>query len=275
MYCAQTMFLEPITSEAHVLEAARHLLSQVVPDLERDDVGARALRMLLFRVDGGVVELDLGLAAPSRDIAHMLSLMALRLERKASGFDAEFGFEAAAMHVVTADRLGARQSGMHIGDSESQPEALAQLIDRVRQRLGPDAVRQLRPRQSHIPERAERPAAADPSWGGAKPISNGELANPPEGARPLLLLQQPEATEVIASVPDGPPRQFRWRGVTHQVLDAEGPERITPEWWRRTEANERDYYMVEDTEGHRFWLYRDGLYGGEAAPRWFVHGVFA
>jgi protein ImuB len=58
-------------------------------------------------------------------------------------------------------------------------------------------------------------------------------------------------------------------------LDAEGPERITPEWWRRTEVNERDYYMVEDTEGHRFWLYRDGLYGGEAAPRWFVHGVFA
>ena len=24
--------------------------------------------------------------------------------------------------------------------------------------------------------------------------------------------------------------------------------------------------MVEDTEGHRFWLYRDGLYGGEALP---------
>ena len=52
--------------------------------------------------------------------------------------------------------------------------------------------------------------------------------------------------------------QFRWRGVTHQVADAEGPERITPEWWRRTGDNERDYYMVEDTEGHRFWLYRDG-----------------
>ena len=38
----------------------------------------------------------------------------------------------------------------------------------------------------------------------------------------------------------------------------------------------RDYYLVEDGEGHRFWLYREGLYGRETAtPRWFVHGLFA
>ena len=38
----------------------------------------------------------------------------------------------------------------------------------------------------------------------------------------------------------------------------------------------RDYYLVEDADGHRFWLYREGLYGREtAAARWFVHGLFA
>ena len=38
----------------------------------------------------------------------------------------------------------------------------------------------------------------------------------------------------------------------------------------------RDYYLVEDADGHRFWLYREGLYGREtAAGRWFVHGLFA
>ena len=38
----------------------------------------------------------------------------------------------------------------------------------------------------------------------------------------------------------------------------------------------RDYYLVEDEAGRRFWLYREGLYGREtAAPRWFVHGLFA
>ncbi|MGB6889854.1 MAG: DNA polymerase Y family protein, partial [Xanthobacteraceae bacterium] len=38
----------------------------------------------------------------------------------------------------------------------------------------------------------------------------------------------------------------------------------------------RDYYLVEDLAGHRFWLYREGLYGREtAAARWFVQGLFA
>ena len=38
----------------------------------------------------------------------------------------------------------------------------------------------------------------------------------------------------------------------------------------------RDYYLVEDDDGRRFWLYREGLYGRETtAARWFVHGLFA
>jgi protein ImuB len=37
----------------------------------------------------------------------------------------------------------------------------------------------------------------------------------------------------------------------------------------------RDYFRVEDRNGCRFWIYRDGLYGRETGrPRWFMHGVF-
>jgi protein ImuB len=107
--------------------------------------------------------------------------------------------------------------------------------------------------------------------------------------RPLLLLPQAEPAEVTALVPDGPPRRLRWRGVTYEIAGAQGPERIAAEWWRApppyppSQAEEekgrsltRDYYFVEDDEGHRFWLYREGLYGREtSAARWFVHGLFA
>ena len=82
----------------------------------------------------------------------------------------------------------------------------------------------------------------------------------------------------IALVPEGLPRRFRWRGVTHGVARIEGPERIADEWWRsRAPRPTRDYYLVEDEAGRRFWLYREGIYGREtdAPPRWFVHGVFA
>jgi protein ImuB len=36
----------------------------------------------------------------------------------------------------------------------------------------------------------------------------------------------------------------------------------------------RDYYRIEDAAGGRFWVFRDGLYGEDDPPRWFLHGVF-
>lgn len=39
----------------------------------------------------------------------------------------------------------------------------------------------------------------------------------------------------------------------------------------------RDYYRVEDQDGRRYWLYREGLYddGRGATPQWFIHGLFS
>ena len=86
---------------------------------------------------------------------------------------------------------------------------------------------------------------------------------------------------LAAETPDGPPARFRWRRKLHDVARAEGPERIAREWWRRADMAPptRDYYRVEDTDGRRFWLYREGLYDradfSDDAPRWFLHGLFA
>ena len=77
----------------------------------------------------------------------------------------------------------------------------------------------------------------------------------------------------MAPIPDAPPLRFRWQGRVHQVTRADGQERIAPEWWHE-EAEERDYYRVEDSQGLRFWLYRRGHYGQPEPPRWYLHGVF-
>jgi protein ImuB len=41
----------------------------------------------------------------------------------------------------------------------------------------------------------------------------------------------------------------------------------------------RDYYRVEDDDGGRFWLFRDGAYAaaanGRPTARWFLHGFCA
>jgi protein ImuB len=97
----------------------------------------------------------------------------------------------------------------------------------------------------------------------------------------LRLFARPEAVEAVAEVPDGPPHLFRWRRVLHRVARADGPERISPEWWCAEPAHEiatRDYFRIEDSHGRRFWLYRNGLYLPRAPtpqPRWYLHGIFA
>ena len=70
------------------------------------------------------------------------------------------------------------------------------------------------------------------------------------------------------------PLRFRWRRVLHDVIRAEGPERIAGEWWR-DDLPPRNYYRIEDDGGRRFWLFREGLHGEGSPPRWFLHGLFA
>jgi len=299
IYRAEVQFLEPILHQEQVLEAARHLLDKLVQDLARDAVGARLIRLLLFKANGAAVSLNLGLAAPNRDALHIVQLIGLRLYRLHCEFETDFGFEAAALHVLSAEDMPDQQARLAIGAHTPEPAELAHLIDRLQHRLGAGAVRQLLAQESHIPERAVRhrkgfaaKASTNPSQtrhraanaqrAGKSSLPCAEATcslawtgNGPAGARPLLLLPRPAHADVVALVPEGPPRQFRWRGVRHQVAASDGPERIAPEWWRRTEEATRDYYVVEDTTGRRFWLFRAGLYGRETdTPQWFVHGVF-
>ena len=111
----------------------------------------------------------------------------------------------------------------------------------------------------------------------SEPVAQA-LADAP--TRPLRLLAWPEPIEAVAPLPDDPPVLFRWRRALHKVARVRGPERLAPEWWRAPDADPdaatRDYFAVEDTQGGRFWLFREGLYLAEAAmPRWYLHGLFA
>jgi protein ImuB len=289
VYHSLHYLLEPIFTRKAVVARAGRLMQTLTHVLTRDDAGARSLRLCLYGVDGAVETIDIGLTAPTRNVAHVTQLFELKLETLAAleDLDADlgFGFEAVGLAVTRTEPMPARQIGLTTGDDGDRAERIAALIDALRSRLGPSRVRRFKPVASHVPERAE----ILPPLAGATATAWPE----PEQARPLLLLPRAEPAEVTALVPDGRPRRFCWRGETYDVAGAQGPERIGAEWWRasqlsaRTRANgnpederqhalSRDYYLVEDGDGRRFWLYREGLYGREtAAAHWFVQGLFA
>jgi protein ImuB len=82
----------------------------------------------------------------------------------------------------------------------------------------------------------------------------------------------------MALLPDQPPIAFTWRRVRHRVRHADGPERITGEWWKRDREwlSVRDYFRVEDEDGLRFWLFRrgDGRDAETGDMSWFLQGFF-
>ncbi len=300
VYHALRYLPEPIVTQEAVVALASRLMGTLAHVLTRDDVGARVLKLSLYGVDGAVKTIDIALTLPTRSVAHVARMIALKLDAAAAIDDAGCGFEAIGLAVIRAAPMPARQGELSSmsssmsgnGDGGDRAERCAALIDTLRQRLGPASVRRFEPVESHMPERAEvlAPVTGEEATPPESKIAAGEPFPPlaSHAARPLLLLPHAEPAEVTALVPDGPPRRFCWRGVTHDVAGAQGPERIGAEWWRmphrgahageseRQLAFTRDYYLVEDLGGHRFWLFREGIYGRETAnARWFVHGLFA
>ena len=41
------------------------------------------------------------------------------------------------------------------------------------------------------------------------------------------------------------------------------------------DAVTRDYYVVEDAAGRRFWIYRQGFHQDGEPAVWYLHGFFA
>jgi protein ImuB len=284
VYHSLRYLLEPIVTQDAVVALASRLMQTLAHVLTRDNVGARVVKLSLYRVDGEVKTLDIALTLPTRSVPHVARLIALKLESAAATDDAGFGFEAVGLAVTRAEPMPARQTELTSAGLEDRTECCAALVDKLQQRLGAHSVRRFEAVASHVPERAEVLAAVN---GAALQSSPPEAAKDTQAdaqadtpARPLLLLPHAEpAEDVMALVPEGPPRRFRWRGMTYEIERAEGPERIAAEWWREAEeraALTRDYYLVEDLSGHRFWLFRQGLFGRETQKaHWFVHGLFA
>ena len=167
--------------------------------------------------------------------------------------------------------------------SEADGEAaIDRLADRLGNRLGADNIVRFAPHASFLPERA---VAAYTPLSGTRPgppsdqtvdIESPWLRGLP---RPLCLFLRPEPIEAMAPLPDAPPLLFRWRKRLHRVTWAEGPERLGTEWWREAGLSAmpeplrtRDYFRVEDTDGRRFWLYRNGLYRPAGAAPILVVG---
>jgi protein ImuB len=313
-YVAEQRFADPIAREEDVLAITGRLARRLQFALERRGDGARRIELALFRTDGVVRRIAASTSRPLRDPGEIRALFVERLTALADALDPGFGFDMARLSIIVAepcpagdqaewvpvsrpDRAQTYKEGRTRSDAKPVPTfadrvlvqigiggredaaELCRLVDRLSARLGSRRVRRLTAQDSHIPEVAETalPAQAingDAGWPAFRRYRDEIDLSP----RPLRLLARPEPIEAVAEVPDGPPLRFRWRRALHEVIAAEGPERIEGAWWSEHGGPARDYFRVEDKSGLRFWLFRAGLYRDltqGAVPTWFLHGTFA
>lgn len=223
--------------------AARRLLLELTGFLRARGAGARQLDWRLVHRDRRETRLNLALLTPSRDPEHLGQLLRSRLERLV------LPEPVRALRLIVDDLCplaGVTRALLPGGQEQSQAQSLA-FLERLRARLGEDAVRGLRLLPDHRPEAA---------WCFCSP---GEASPSPRmRSRPLWLLDPPQPLEVREG-------RLRLRGPLELM---ERGERIESGWWDGQPMG-RDYFVARNPLGARYWVFREV----EGKRRWFVHGI--
>lgn len=256
-------FAEPIGAAETIDKYVGRLVVQLTGELQKRGLGVRRADLIVEKVDGTRQAIRAGTAKPARDVAWLTKLFRDRTEKIEPGF----GIEKLLLVAVMVEPLEDLQKvSSLVEDDVTDVTPLIDIYGNRGQR-----VYRVAPVASDVPERSVQriAAAADPvhiSWTG-------------HWRRPVRLLPRPELITAIALMPDYPPASITWRGKRRKVKRADGPERIFGEWWQRDAEMEavRDYFVIEDETGERFWVYRsgDGADPETGDHRWFMHGVFA
>jgi protein ImuB len=239
-YHGQLELPAPVDEVEALLFGIKRLVAELAGFLHGRGAGVTRLRCDLLHENVTPTSIVFGLTA-TRQIEHIMNVLRERLSCE------ELPDRVEAIRLVSEEltALGAKESDLFPVASRSS-EAGAQLIERLRARLGDDAVHALEHRADHRPELAN---ARTTTIGSAAPMTRRLSA-----IRPLWLLSSPRLL-------GGDPA-----AVELKLLS--GPERIETGWWDGFEVG-RDYFVGRNARGETLWLYR------ERDGEWFVHGVFA
>ena len=282
-YIVEKRFAEPIATASTVAITLSRLAAMLVSAMDKQGKGARRLEAAFFRTDGAVRVIAIDTGRPVTRTEAVDRLFRERLDALSDPLDPGFGFDLIRLSAGRTEIVVQEQRDLDATVHDN--DELSALIDRIAARIGGKRVVVHLPQDTHIPECAVLAAPAQHHLAASAQAAWPVRAAGEPPLRPLRLFEKPEPIKVpFATVPDGPPHHFTWRRVTHAVVRVEGPERIAMEWWKQEgHALTRDYFRVEDEEGRRFWIFRDGLYERELAgedgkpvpANWYLHGLFA
>jgi protein ImuB len=308
-YEAALPFSEPLITHEGVAAALDQLARELCRRLSRGRMGARRTRLVLDRADGSFAAIEAGLSAPSREPLHLLRL----LEDKIGTLDLGFGVDLMRLTALVAEPLPLAQTSFAETRERTAPEPLidrlanrlgASAVRRLYSLAShlPERAQQVKGALTGAPSWTETEPTKPPRPAllFARPEPLHVLAEIPEGPPARFTWRLVTRRVVKAEGPERIAPEW-WRKLlsrsgaanTLPPLDGEGGEAKGRSGWGETEsrspppaafggtlptrgrdARPRDYYRIEDEDGHRYWVFREGLYQEGELPSWYLHGVF-
>ena len=204
------------------------------------------------------------LGAPAREPAHLVSVLRERL--------AKIVLAAPVEAIVLSSDETAPLAGRNLGllPEDEAGAVVVPLVDRLRARLGDDAVVTLEAQAEHRPEYAmrETSCAVSSTRAGAPASARRVRASADAGARQTLTACAPRPAWLLDEA-----HPLGTALAAKPWILRDGPERIESGWWDGRDFR-RDYFVAETPQGEAVWIYRDHRYGTDDGE-WFLHGYFA
>ena len=273
------LFARADTTE-QLMHGAAVLLARLVAWLSAQHAFVRRFTLVMAHekrsrhnaADSVITRLDVALAEPSRDSAHLLVLLRERL--------AQLQLPAPTLDLrLQADDIVCRAppNTELFPTPAAEQEGLTRLIERLQVRLGREQVQRLVPVQDHRPERATVRRTADAQMHPPRARvavadvheTQSAACNPSHSVRPVWLYQRPEPLHEREMTGGG-------RGPWCEgqpLLLLSGPERIESGWWD-FDVIERDYYIAQLPDGALVWIFRERVPRVGANLNWFLQGRF-
>jgi protein ImuB len=296
-YASKLELPAPVYDAEALLFATKRLIGELAGFLSARSAGALELNLDLCHEDGSVTRVPFTFSLATRDSAHLTSIFRERL----FNLSLPSRVEAIALEACKITPLGSRNLSLLVS-RDQEKENRAQLTERLRARLGADAVVTLQPVPDHRPELAWRYGKDEDEGGRRKEEvfhpssliphpshhSSPFILHSSNAPRPLWLLNPPLALEQETIIEQlhifyplgeegqgegewslspslrSPFRQGRAAKPSLTLLS--GPERIESGWWDGNDVA-RDYFVACDDKGARFWVFKQ--------EQWFLHGIFA
>ncbi len=261
-YSERLPCLELIQTQTGIEIALQTLLEKLCNRLLKEGKGLREVSFTCYRIDNKIEKISIHTNHASNNPKHLFKLLQYKIET----IEPALGIELFILEAPKVEKVTSIQQTFWTTNGSLESREIAELLDNIETKLEKNVlIHRYFPDEHHWPERSFKNITS------LKEKSVIEW--PKEKIRPANVLPVPQPIKVTAPIPDYPPMNFQFNNKLHKVVKADACERIEAEWWIEG-GKHRDYYIVENEEGKRYWLYRLGHYNEEENPQWFMHGVF-